>query len=332
MRELYFSGIQPTGSLHLGNYLGALKQWVKLQREKDCIFSIVDLHAITIPQDPVELREDIFRVFALYMAAGIDVNRNIVFVQSQIKEHVDLSWCLSCITPMGWMNRMTQFKDKVQKNADNATLGLYSYPILMAADILLYRSTHVPVGNDQKQHVELTRDVAQLFNNRFKTDLFPIPEPVIPEVGARVMSLRDGTKKMSKSDDSDMSRINLTDDDDLIRKKIQKAKTDSDPIPSHITELQNRTEPLNLISIFAAIIGCDEQEVLNRYSGQNFSNFKKDLADAIINEIAPIRNKYEEIMSDKISLVKLINQSNEKARNIAEFTMQMVKQCMGLYI
>ena len=332
MRELYFSGIQPTGSLHLGNYLGALKQWVKLQREKDCIFSIVDLHAITIPQDPVELREDIFRVFALYMAAGIDVNRNIVFVQSQIKEHVELSWCLSCITPMGWMNRMTQFKDKVQKNADNATLGLYSYPILMAADILLYRSTHVPVGNDQKQHVELTRDVAQLFNNRFKTDLFPIPEPVIPEVGARVMSLRDGTKKMSKSDDSDMSRINLTDDDDLIRKKIQKAKTDSDPIPSHITELQNRTEPLNLISIFAAIIGCDEQEILNRYSGQNFSNFKKDLADAIINEIAPIRNKYEEIMSDKISLVKLINQSNEKARNIAEFTMQMVKQCMGLYI
>ncbi len=332
MRELYFSGIQPTGSLHLGNYLGALKQWVKLQREKDCIFSIVDLHAITIPQDPVELREDIFRVFALYMAAGIDVNRNIVFVQSQIKEHVELSWCLSCITPMGWMNRMTQFKDKVQKNADNATLGLYSYPILMAADILLYRSTHVPVGNDQKQHVELTRDVAQLFNNRFKTDLFPIPEPVIPEVGARVMSLRDGTKKMSKSNDSDMSRINLTDDDDLIRKKIQKAKTDSDPIPSHITELQNRTEPLNLVSIFAAIIGCDEQEILNRYSGQNFSNFKKDLADAIINEIAPIRNKYEEIMSDKISLVKLINQSNEKARNIAEFTMQMVKQCMGLYI
>ena len=332
MRELYFSGIQPTGSLHLGNYLGALKQWVKLQREKDCIFSIVDLHAITIPQDPVELREDIFRVFALYMAAGIDVNRNIVFVQSQIKEHVELSWCLSCITPMGWMNRMTQFKDKVQKNADNATLGLYSYPILMAADILLYRSTHVPVGNDQKQHVELTRDVAQLFNNRFKTDLFPIPEPVIPEVGARVMSLRDGTKKMSKSNDSDMSRINITDDDDLIRKKIQKAKTDSDPIPSHITELQNRTEPLNLVSIFAAIIGCDEQEILNRYSGQNFSNFKKDLADAIINEIAPIRNKYEEIMSDKISLVKLINQSNEKARNIAEFTMQMVKQCMGLYI
>lgn len=332
MRELYFSGIQPTGSLHLGNYLGALKQWVKLQREKDCIFSIVDLHAITIPQDPVELREDIFRVFALYMAAGIDVNRNIVFVQSQIKEHVELSWCLSCLTPMGWMNRMTQFKDKVQKNADNATLGLYSYPILMAADILLYRSTHVPVGNDQKQHVELTRDVAQLFNNRFKTDLFPIPEPVIPEVGARVMSLRDGTKKMSKSDDSDMSRINLTDDDDLIRKKIQKAKTDSDPIPSHIIELQNRAEPLNLVSIFAAIIGCDEQEILDRYSGQNFSNFKKDLADAIINEIAPIRNKYEEIMSDKISLVKLINQSNEKARNIAEFTMQMVKQCMGLYI
>lgn len=332
MRELYFSGIQPTGSLHLGNYLGALKQWVKLQREKDCIFSIVDLHAITIPQDPVELREDIFRVFALYMAAGIDVNRNIVFVQSQIKEHVELSWCLSCLTPMGWMNRMTQFKDKVQKNSDNATLGLYSYPILMAADILLYRSTHVPVGNDQKQHVELTRDVAQLFNNRFKTDLFPIPEPVIPEVGARVMSLRDGTKKMSKSDDSDMSRINLTDDDDLIRKKIQKAKTDSDPIPSHIIELQNRAEPLNLVSIFAAIIGCDEQEILDRYSGQNFSNFKKDLADAIINEIAPIRNKYEEIMSDKISLVKLINQSNEKARNIAEFTMQMVKQCMGLYI
>lgn len=332
MRELYFSGIQPTGSLHLGNYLGALKQWVKLQREKDCIFSIVDLHAITIPQDPVELREDIFRVFALYMAAGIDVNRSIVFVQSQIKEHVELAWCLSCITPMGWMNRMTQFKDKVQKNADNATLGLYSYPILMAADILLYRSTHVPVGNDQKQHVELTRDVAQLFNNRFKTDLFPIPEPVIPDVGARVMSLRDGTKKMSKSDDSDMSRINLTDDDDLIRKKIQKAKTDSDPIPSHITELQNRAEPLNLVSIFAAVIGCDEQEILNRYSGQNFANFKKDLADAIINEIAPIRNKYEEIMSDKISIVKLINQSNEKARDIAEFTMQMVKQCMGLYI
>jgi len=332
MSELYFSGIQPTGAIHLGNYLGALKQWVNIQKEKECIFSIVDLHAITVPQNPVELREAILQVFALYMAAGIDVDKHIVFVQSNIKEHLELAWCLSCLTPLGWMNRMTQFKDKIAKNQDHATLGLLSYPVLMAADILLYRATHVPVGNDQKQHVELTRDIAQSFNSRFKTDFFPMPEPIIPTVGARVMSLKDGTKKMSKSDESDMSRINLSDTDDLIRKKIQKAKTDSEMIPVSVKELDHRPEALNLVSIFASVTDVKEQEILDQYAGQNFANFKKNLADAIVAEIAPIRDKYNEIIADKVYLTKKLNQSNDKARNIAEFTMQHVRSLMGLYL
>jgi len=332
MSDLYFSGIQPTGTIHLGNYLGALKQWVNIQKEKDCIFSIVDLHAITVPQNPVELREAILQVFALYMAAGIDIDKHIVFVQSNIKEHLELAWCLSCLTPLGWMNRMTQFKDKIAKNQDHATLGLLSYPVLMAADILLYRATHVPVGNDQKQHVELTRDIAQSFNSKFNTDLFPMPEPIIPTVGARVMSLKDGTKKMSKSDESDMSRINLSDPDDLIRKKIQKAKTDSEMIPASVKELDNRPEAMNLVSILASVTNVSEQKILDQYAGQNFANFKKNLADAIIEELSPIRERYNEIISDKLYLTKKLNQSNEKARNIAEFTMHHVRSMMGLYL
>lgn len=332
MNNLYFSGIQPTGNLHLGNYIGAIKPWVALQKKENCIFCIADMHSITIPQNPTALHETIFETFAMYMAAGIDIEKNIVFVQSSVPAHTELSWILSCSTPMGWMNRMTQYKDKIAKDKNNATLGLFSYPILMAADILLYKATHVPVGNDQKQHVEITRDIAQVMNNKFETEFFPLPEPVIPEVGARIMSLRDGTKKMSKSDDSDMSRINLTDDDDLIATKIRKAKTDSFPIPENEVELQQRPEVANLLAIFSSISNSKIQDILNIYAGQNLSQFKKDLSDLLITTISPIRNNFTNLISNKNYLMNIILNSNEKALKIAEKNISDVKKLLGLYI
>ena len=332
MNNLYFSGIQPTGNLHLGNYIGAIKPWVALQKKENCIFCIADMHSITIPQNPTALHETILETFAMYMAAGIDIEKNIVFVQSSVPAHTELSWILSCSTPMGWMNRMTQYKDKIAKDKNNATLGLFSYPILMAADILLYKATHVPVGNDQKQHVEITRDIAQVMNNKFETEFFPLPEPVIPEVGARIMSLRDGTKKMSKSDDSDMSRINLTDDDDLIATKIRKAKTDSFPIPENEVELQQRPEVANLLAIFSSISNSKIQDILNIYAGQNLSQFKKDLSDLLITTISPIRNNFTNLISNKNYLMNIILNSNEKALKIAEKNISDVKKLLGLYI
>lgn len=332
MNNLYFSGIQPTGNLHLGNYIGAIKPWVALQKKENCIFCIADMHSITIPQNPTALHETILETFAMYMAAGIDIEKNIVFVQSSVPAHTELSWILSCSTPMGWMNRMTQYKDKIAKDKNNATLGLFSYPILMAADILLYKATHVPVGNDQKQHVEITRDIAQVMNNKFETEFFPLPEPVIPEVGARIMSLRDGTKKMSKSDDSDMSRINLTDDDDLIATKIKKAKTDSFPIPENEVELQQRPEVANLLAIFSSISNSKIQDILNIYAGQNLSQFKKDLSDLLITTISPIRNNFTNLISNKNYLMNIILNSNEKALKIAEKNISDVKKLLGLYI
>lgn len=332
MKELYFSGIQPTGNLHLGNYICAIKPWVELQAKKDCIFCIADLHSITIPQDPKTLHNAILNTYAMYIAAGIDIEKNIVFIQSLVKEHTELTWFLSCATPIGWMNRMTQYKDKIAKNASNATLGLFSYPVLMAADILLYKATHVPVGNDQKQHVEITRDIAQLVNNKLNEDFFPLPEPVIPSIGARIMSLRDGTKKMSKSDESDFSRINLTDTDDLIASKIKKAKTDSFPIPDNLKDLESRPEAMNLISILSAVTNNSIENILNQYKNLSFSSFKKDLSDALIKVISPIRDKYNEISNDKEFLKRAAFESSIKASEIAKININKLKEKYGFIV
>lgn len=325
--SLYFSGIQPTGNLHLGNYLGALKNWVTLQENTDCLFCVVDMHAITIPQDPLVLRENIYKTAALYLACGI--KKESVFEQSQVHEHAELAWILSCITPIGWMNRMTQFKDKVAKNKGNALVGLYTYPILMAADILLYKSTHVPVGDDQKQHVEIARDIAMAFNNKVEQEFFKLPEFVKGKIGTRIMSLKDATQKMSKSDDSEYSRINIVDDDDTIFGKIKKAKTDSCPIPSQETELEDRLEAKNLIAIMACLKGITVSDILSDYGGQNFSNFKKDLADALITELKPIRDRYNSLIKDKAALDEVLNVGLIKARGIAQQTMREIKFLIG---
>src|SRR5207245_5025761 len=265
-----FSGIQPTGNLHLGNYLGAIRNWVALQHDYDCIFCIVDLHALTQPQNPDELRQATREVTAAYIAAGIDPERCIIFNQSTISAHAELAWLLGCLTPLGWLNRMTQFKEKAGKQRENAGLGLYAYPVLMAADILLYKATHVPVGEDQKQHVELARDIAGAFNRRYERDFFPLPEPQIFGEATRVMSLRDGTKKMSKSDSSDYSRLNMTDDADTIRQKIRKAKTDPHPMPSTIAEVETRPEAANLLGIYAALADTTLAAATARFAGRNF--------------------------------------------------------------
>lgn len=326
---LYFSGIQPTGNIHLGNYLGALKNWLELQNTVNCLFCIVDLHAITINQDPNELHKNIISVAALYLACGI--KKENIFVQSAVHEHSELAWILSCITPIGWMNRMTQFKDKTSKNKNNALVGLFTYPILMASDILLYKSTHVPVGEDQKQHVEITRDIAILFNKKVNKDFFPIPEFVSVKVGTRVMSLKDGLSKMSKSDTSDFSRINLIDDNDLIVKKIMKAKTDSFPIPSSENELSQRPEAKNLITIMASLMKKDIISILNIYQGQNFSIFKKDLAECINLELSNIREKYNQLISDKEYIINIINNGNNRAKDIASKNLNEIKQLLGLW-
>src|SRR5437899_1225680 len=273
-----FSGVQPTGNLHLGNYLGAIRNWVALQHDYDCIFCIVDLHALTQPQDPDELRSATREVTAAYIAAGIDPERCIIFNQSMVSAHAELGWLLGCLTPLGWLNRMTQFKEKAPKQREMAGLGLYAYPVLMAADILLYKATHVPVGEDQKQHVELARDIAGAFNRRYERDFFPLPEPQIFGEATRIMSLRDGTKKMSKSDNSDYSRINMTDDADSVALKIRRAKTDPEPLPHTISALEQRPEADNPVSIYAALAGLDRGAALARFAGENFSTFKEALS------------------------------------------------------
>src|SRR5437868_10270743 len=282
-----FSGIQPTGNLHLGNYLGAIRNWVALQHDFDCIFCIVDLHALTLPQDPVQLRNSTREVTAAYIASGIDPERCLIFNQSTVAVHSELAWLLSCYTPLGWLNRMTQFKEKAGKQRDMASLGLYSYPVLMAADILAYKATHVPVGEDQKQHLELTRDIAGAFNRRYGVEFFPLPEPQIFGAATRVMSLRDGTKKMSKSDSSDNSRINLTDDADTIARKIQKAKTDPHPLPDSEKGLEGRPEAENLLGIYAALSDLTLAQVIAENAGKQFSAFKKDLAERAVAVLEP---------------------------------------------
>ena len=329
-KSVVFSGVQPTGNLHLGNYLGAIKNFVNLQKKMECIYCIVDLHAITVFQDPKELKKNILDTTAGFVACGLDFKKSIIFNQSSVSGHSELAWILNCVSRVGWMNRMTQFKEKAGKNKENASVGLYVYPNLMAADILLYKSTHVPVGDDQKQHLELARDIAQKFNNDFKVNnFFPIPEPLIQKKLSRVMSLRDGTKKMSKSEESNYSRIDLQDSADEINKKIKKAKTDSLPIPGNIEELKNRPEALNLLNIYSFITNSDLEKILENMAGKDFSKFKNELSDALVATICPIGKKIKELKNDSKYLMEILKEGSNKAGIIAKENLDKVKEIVG---
>ena len=334
MKERVFSGVQPSGSLHIGNYLGAIKNFVEVQNDFDSIFCIVDLHAITVWQDPEILSENIIEVAAAYIASGIDPDKATIFVQSQIPAHAELAWILNCISRIGWLNRMTQFKEKAGKNREKASVGLYVYPNLMASDILLYHANLVPVGDDQKQHLEITRDIAQKFNNDFgkvnENEFFPLPEPMILPVASRVMSLRDGVKKMSKSDSSEMTRIEFSDENDLIMKKITKAKTDPLPMPSVIEELNERPEINNLINIYSAFSGEKIEGVINKFEGKKLSEFKNDLCDVVINEMEPIRLRFKELKNDKTYLKKILHDGMIKAKEKSDPIINEVKSIVGL--
>ena len=323
------SGVQPSGDLHIGNYLGAIKNFVSLQKDYECFFCVVDLHAITVWQEPKVLASKTREVTAAFIASGIDPNKNNIFVQSQIPQHAQLAWLFNCVARMGWLNRMTQFKDKAGKNSENVSVGLFSYPTLMAADILIYLATHVPVGDDQKQHLELTRDIAQKFNNDFKVDLFPIPEPLIFGEATRVMSLRDGSKKMSKSDPSDYSRIMLTDTAENIIQKIKKAKTDPQPLPQNIDGLSSRPEAENLISIFASLQDVSIEKVISEYSGKEFSIFKKDLADLAVSKLEPITVEMNKLMNDISYIDSVLSIGKEKAKQVAEPVLAKTKEIIG---
>ncbi len=333
-KKRVFSGVQPTGSLHLGNYLGAIKNFVNLQNDFDCLYCIVDLHAITVWQNPEDLRANILDVASAYLACGIDPTKSTIFVQSAVPYHAELSWIFNCISRVGWLNRMTQFKEKAGKNKEKVSSGLYTYPNLMAADILLYLADLVPVGDDQKQHLELTRDIAQKFNNDYSKfggkDFFPIPEPLILEESSRVMSLRDGTKKMSKSETSSMTRIELRDENDLIIKKISKAKTDQFPIPESIGELDNRPEVKNLLNIFSSLSEEPILNILNNYSGKQFSDFKNDLSDLLINRLSPIRQELIKIDNDEGFLREVLNDGAIKAKEKSEKNIKEIKKIIGL--
>ena len=333
-----FSGVQSTGNLHLGNYLGAIVKFVELQKSFECLYCVVDLHAITVPQNPIELRNNTREIAAAFLACGIDPKKNIVFNQSQVPEHAELAWVLNCVARIGWLNRMTQFKDKAGKDRENASVGLLDYPVLMAADILIYRATHVPVGDDQKQHLELARDIAQKFNNDFSDSIsrngfgegfFPLPEPLISGPATRVMSLRDGTKKMSKSDISDYSRINLADDADQIAQKVRKAKTDPEPLPSEEKGLEGRPEADNLVGIFAALSGRTKADILSEFGGANFSNFKNALVDVAVAKLAPITARMREIRADETFVDTILRDGSERARAIARENMNAVKDIVG---
>ncbi|HXZ02084.1 MAG TPA: tryptophan--tRNA ligase [Stellaceae bacterium] len=325
-----FSGVQPTGNLHLGNYLGAIRNWVALQRDYDCIFCIVDLHALTQPQDPAQLRAQTREVTAAYIAAGIDPERCIIFNQSTVPAHAELGWLLGCLTPLGWLNRMTQFKEKAGKHREEAGLGLYGYPVLMAADILLYKATHVPVGEDQKQHLELARDLAGAFNRRYGTEFFPLPEPQIFGTAARVMSLRDGTRKMSKSDPSDYSRLNMTDDADTIALKIRKAKTDPQPLPATLAEADTRPEADNLLGIYAALANLGREEAVALFAGRNFSDFKQQLADLAVEVLGRIGGKMRRLVADAGYIDAVLRRGTERAQAIAQPNLGAVFDIMGL--
>jgi tryptophanyl-tRNA synthetase len=327
--NLIFSGIQPTGNLHLGNYLGAIRNWVKLQNDFDCIFCVVDLHAITIPQDPATLRAATREVAAGLIASGVDPKKNILFNQSRVPAHAELAWVLNCIARIGWLNRMTQFKDKAGKNRDNATVGLYVYPNLMAADILTYKATHVPVGDDQKQHLELARDIAQAFNSQFGVEFFPLPEPQIFGAATRVMSLRDGTKKMSKSDASDQSRINLTDGPDEIAQKLKRAKTDPLPLPETVEQMKERPEVANLIGIYAALSDRAVGDVVTEFAGKGFAEFKGQLADLAVSVLGPIGLEMQRLTRDPGYVDQILREGGEKADAIAAPILDQVHEIVG---
>jgi len=337
-KQLVFSGVQPTGNLHLGNYLGAITKFVDLQKSFDCIYCVVDMHAITVWQDPDELRKTIREVTAAFIACGIDPKKHIVFNQSQVAQHAELAWVFNCVARMGWLNRMTQFKEKAGKDRENVSVGLFAYPDLMAADILVYRATHVPVGEDQKQHLELTRDIAQKFNNDFGKQIsdngfgemfFPLPEPVIQGPATRVMSLRDGSKKMSKSDASEYSRINLTDDADTIAQKIRKAKTDPEPLPSEEKGLETRPEADNLVGIYAALKDTGKAQVLSEFGGAQFSSFKSALVDLAVEKLGPIGGEMKRLVADPGYIDQVLGDGSDRARVIAAETMDAVKDIIG---
>lgn len=337
-QQRVFSGVQPTGNLHLGNYLGAIQRFVALQDSYDCMYCVVDLHAITVWQDPVELKKQIREVTAAFIAAGIDPAKHIVFNQSQVSGHAELAWVFNCVARLGWLNRMTQFKEKAGKDRENASVGLYAYPNLMAADILLYRATHVPVGEDQKQHLELTRDIAQKFNNDFgpsiaslglEENFFPLTEPLIGGPAARVMSLRDGSKKMSKSDPSDLSRINLTDDADAVASKIRKAKTDPEPLPSELDGLKGRPEADNLVGIYAALAVTPKEQVLADFGGGQFSTFKAALVDLAVAKLGPIGGEMKRLVAEPEHIDAILRDGADRARVLAEETLRQVKDIVG---
>ena len=327
--KLVFSGVQPTGTLHLGNYLGAIKNFVDLQKNYNCVYCVVDQHAITVDQNPKELRSSILEVLASFIAAGVDHQEQIIFQQSSVAAHSQLAWIFNCVSRIGWLNRMTQFKDKAGKNKENVSVGLMVYPNLMAADILAYRATHVPVGDDQKQHLELCRDIAQKFNNDFGVEFFPQPEPLIYGQATRVMSLRDGTKKMSKSDPSDFSRILLTDEDEVISSKIKKAKSDSELIPDSVDKLQSKPECLNLINILSAYLNQKVEATLSSYAGKEYSSLKSDLASALIEIISPIRVEIKNLLNNKDELNKILQSGTEKASEIANPVINEVYKIVG---
>ena len=332
MGKKIFSGVQPTGNLHLGNYLGAIKNFVTLnnETENECIFCVVDLHAITVKQDSKELRNNIRETVATFIASGINPKKSIIFNQSQVSAHAEGAWILSCVARMGWLNRMTQFKEKAGKDKEKASIGLYSYPVLMAADILLYDATHVPVGDDQKQHLELCRDIAQKFNNDFEVDNFlQVPEPLIQKEFSRIMSLKDGSKKMSKSELSDLSRINLTDNKDQIINKIKKAKTDPMPMPNGLQELDERPEAKNLLGIYASLTNTTLEKSIENFSGKNFSEFKESLSEILVNKIEPISIEIKKLLADQKYLDQILLEGVEKANLIASKKIQKIKKIVG---
>ncbi len=344
------SGIQPTGNLHLGNYLGAIRNWVRMQDEMEegagaqaaaggsaeknrCLFFLADLHAISQPHDPVELRRATLEMAAALVACGIDPARSVLFNQAQVPAHAELQWLLSGTARMGWLNRMTQWKDKAGKNREGQSVALFGYPVLQAADVLLYKATHVPVGEDQKQHLELARDIAQKFNNDFASEgapVFTLPDPIVPPEAARIMSLRDGTAKMSKSDPSEMSRINLSDDADAIMRKVKKAKTDAEPLPSEVEGLEGRAEALNLVTIYAALRGVTAEQVLQEFGGQGFGAFKPALGDLLVETLAPISQRFRELLEDRESLDAILAQGAARAREMAAPTLADTYRALGL--
>ena len=333
MLKKIFSGVQPSGNLHLGNYLGAIKNFVDLQNQKEteCVYCIVDLHAITVKQDPKELKKNIRETLATFIASGIDYKKSIIFNQSSVSAHSEGAWMLSCVARMGWVNRMTQFKEKAGKDKEKASIGLYAYPVLMAADILLYDTTHVPVGHDQKQHLELCRDIAQRFNSDFNVpDFLKTPEPLIQKQFSRIMSLKDGTKKMSKSDPSDLSRINLTDDKDLIVNKIKKAKTDSMPMPSIKEDLNKRPETDNLLGIYSSLSNQDLEQSKNEFNGKNFSEFKEKLSDLLVEKISPISKEIKRLLNDAKYLDNILLEGSQKADRMASIKIKEIKKIIGI--